>query len=199
MEPDDVLREMQAKQVAGWVGSHLSLRVNKSLNAVLSEQTGGSRGENFAKLVSNLVPATVVAWGDLQPSESLRPGSGETNLISRVEQLLIGEGSEAAKLERKGSLSDPVSGSGSVSEGEGVDDAELEEFEHQETLRQQLNVLQSWIEQACFSEQEQRVYELDMKMSENTEVIAQKLGISSGHVRVVRKNYRDKIRKVAGF
>lgn len=43
------------------------------------------------------------------------------------------------------------------------------------------------------------MYELDLQMSEDTEAIARELGIGSGHVRVVRKNYRDKIRKVAGL
>jgi hypothetical protein len=95
-EPDDVLREMQAKTVAGWVGLRMSLGVNKSLSAVLSQRTGGSRGANFAELMKNLVPAAVVAWDELQPGEPLHTGSGETNLVSRAERLLIHEGSEAA-------------------------------------------------------------------------------------------------------
>lgn len=76
-ERDDVLREMQAKTVAGWVGSHISLGVNKSLNSVLSERTCGSRGANFAELMKDLVSATVVAWDELQPGEPLRPGSAK--------------------------------------------------------------------------------------------------------------------------
>jgi len=198
-ERDDVLREMQAKTVAGWVGSHISLGVNKSLNSVLSERTCGSRGANFAELMKDLVSATVVAWDELQPGEPLRPGSGETNLVSRAERILINEGSEAAKLKRKGKFADLEAPSASDGEGEGLEDADLEEFERQETLRQQLNTLQAWIERAGFSEQEQRVYELDMRLDENTQAIARELGRSDGHVRVVRKNYRDKIRRAAGF
>jgi hypothetical protein len=198
-EPDDVLREMQAKQIAGWVGSHISLDLNKSLSAVLGERTGGSRGANFVELMKNLVPATVVAWADLQPGEPLRPGSGETNLVSRAERLLINEGSEAARLERKGKFADLAASPGSDRKGEGLEDADLEEFERQETLRQQLSALQGWIERAGFSEQEQRVYELDMRMGEDAQAIARELGKSDGHVRVVRKNYRDKIRRAAGL
>jgi len=195
-EPDDVLREMQAKTVAGWVGSHISLNVNKRLSAVLSERTDGSRGANFAELLRNLVPATVIAWDELRPDEPLRPGSGKTNLVSRAERFLIKEGSETAKLKRKGDLKGPP---GSDIEGEGLKDADLEEFELQETLRQQLNELQGWVESARFSEQEKRVYELDLRMDEDTQAVARELGISDGHVRVVRKNYRDKIRRAAGL
>jgi hypothetical protein len=198
-ERDDVLREMQAKQVAGWVGSHISLRVNERLRAVLSERTGGTRGANFAELMKNLVPAAVVAWDELQLGEPLRPGSGETNLVSRVERLLINEGSEAAKLERIHRFADLEASPGSDREGAGLEDADLAEFERQETLRQQLNALQGWIERAGFSEQEQRVYELDRRMDEDTQAIARVLGRSDGHVRVVRKNYRDKIRRAAGL
>jgi len=193
-EPDDVLREMQAKHVAGWVGSHISLGANKSLKAVLSDKTGGSRGENFAELVKELVPSTIVAWDELQPGEPLQPGSGATNLVSRVERLLINEGNETSKLERKGRLAnletEPLSDR---------EEYELEEFERQETLRQKLNALEGWVEQAGFSEQERRVYELDLQTSGDTEAIARELGRSKGHVRVVRKNYRDKIRKAAGL
>jgi hypothetical protein len=196
-EPDDFLREMSAITVAGWVGSHVSLGANKRLNAVLSEQTGGSRGRNFAEFMRNLVPATTVAWEELQPDEPLRPGNRETNLVSRVERLLINEGNEAAKLEREGKLASLENGLESDGGDCGSEDVDLEEFERQETLRQQSNALQGWVERARFSEQERRVYELDKLMSEDTEAIAHELGISGGHVRVVRKNYRDKLRKVA--
>ena len=85
--------------MAGWVGSHVSLGVNKTLKAVLSEQTGGSSDRNFAELMRNLVSATTVAWEERQPDEPLRPGSGETNLVSRMERILIKDGKEAAKLD----------------------------------------------------------------------------------------------------
>ena len=66
-------------------------------------------------------------------------------------------------------------------------------------MRQQLNAMQGWIERAGFSEQEQQVYELDMRLEEDTQAIARELGKSDGHVRVVRKNYRDKIRRAAAL
>jgi hypothetical protein len=57
-------------------------------------------------------------------------------------------------------------------------------------LRQQLNALQGWVENAKFSEQERLVYELGMKTGNDTKAIAHELGTSSGHVGVVRKRYR---------
>jgi DNA-directed RNA polymerase specialized sigma subunit len=147
--------------------------------------------------MKNLVPAAIVAWDERQVGEPLRPGSGKTNLVSRAQRHLIKEGSEAAKLERKGKFADLEVAPGS--KGEGREDADLAEFEHQETLRQQLQALPGWIESAKFSEQEQLVYELDKELDEDTQTIARELGISREQVRVVRKNYHDKIRRAAGL
>jgi DNA-directed RNA polymerase specialized sigma24 family protein len=71
----------------------------------------------------------------------------------------------------------------------------LEEFVHRETLRQELDQLRVWAEKTKLSEQQRRVYELDMRLDFDTRTIAQELGIKEGHVRQVRKNYQDKIRE----
>jgi len=73
---------------------------------------------------------------------------------------------------------------------------DLEEFERKETLQQELNALKGWVEKAGFSEDEARVYELDMQTDHNTKLIAQELGKASSTVRQHRKRYRDKLRKV---
>ncbi len=42
-EPDEVLREMSAISVAGWVGAHISLSQHRPVEAALSENTGHPR------------------------------------------------------------------------------------------------------------------------------------------------------------
>ena len=128
-EPDHVLRKMSAIGVAGWVGSHISLKKNKRVGDALSEYTDGSPGANFAKLVEELIPATILAWDELQPGEPLRPGSGKANLVSRVEGLLQRIGSEAAEKQATHIQFDEVT-------GHDQNDQVLEEFERMETLRQ---------------------------------------------------------------
>jgi DNA-binding CsgD family transcriptional regulator len=128
-EPDDVLRKMSAITVAGWVGMHISLAKHKRVRDALSEYTDGSPGANFARLVEELPPATILAWDELQPGEPLRPGSGKTNLVSRVEGLLQKIGSESAEKETSHIHFDELA-------GYDKSDQVLEEFERTETLRQ---------------------------------------------------------------
>ena len=73
---------------------------------------------------------------------------------------------------------------------------EIEEFEAHETARQQLGVLEEWVEKAEFSKREAQVYDLDMLTDHNTKAIAQKLRMTDGQVRHHRKGYRDKLRTV---
>lgn len=126
-EPDDVLREMQAMHVAGWVGAHINLSVNRSLNNVLSESTDGSYSQNVAKLMQELLPATVISWDERESGEPLRPGSGEKNLVSRVEKWITDQGDQAAKLRRRGKLDDKAE----PESPRGVED-EIEEFWREE-------------------------------------------------------------------
>ena len=79
------------------------------------------------------------------------------------------------------------------------DEVALEAFELQEESGYELGRLKGWVENAKFSELEQRVYELDMKTDHETPVIAHTLGIADATVRQCRKRYRDKLRKVAGL
>jgi hypothetical protein len=128
-EPDDVLREMTAITVAGWVGTHISLTRHRRVNAALSENTGGLPGANFAKLLEELVPASIIAWDELLPGERLGPGGGKTSLVSRVEGLLQKIGSEAAEKQKPFEQLDEVT-------ERGRSDQLLEEFERMETVRQ---------------------------------------------------------------
>jgi len=71
----------------------------------------------------------------------------------------------------------------------------LEEFVHRETLREELEQLRVWAEKTNLSEQQRRVYELDMRLDFDTRTIARELRIRENHVRQVRKNYQDKMRE----
>jgi DNA-directed RNA polymerase specialized sigma subunit len=63
----------------------------------------------------------------------------------------------------------------------------------------ELAELEVWAETAKLSEREQRVYELDKRPDYETADIARELDIAESTVRVQRKNYIAKIRKVAGL
>jgi hypothetical protein len=78
-------------------------------------------------------------------------------------------------------------------------DEDLEQFERDETLRQQIAELQEWTERAQLSEQQKHVHDLDMETDYDTKAIARTLGITPGHVRKVRHDYQVKIRKAAGL
>src|SRR5215204_961555 len=128
-EPDDVLREMMAITVAGWVGAHISRSQHRRVRDALRENTDGSPSANDAKFVEELLPATILAWDELQAGEPLRPGSGKTNLVSRTQRWLQKIGSEAAEKQKTHMQFDEVS-------GDDQGDQLLEEFERMETLRQ---------------------------------------------------------------
>ena len=125
-------------------------------------------------------------WGT-----TLDRASGFVSLLRRVTRLLEGQGSEQLRLEREGKLAGAC--------GLGGGDEDMAEFEHRETLRQDLQRLKGWIDQANFSPREARVYELDLSTNFDTEAIARELEIKASTVRVLRKRYEDKIRKAAGL
>jgi DNA-binding CsgD family transcriptional regulator len=180
-EPDDVLRKMSAITVAGWVGSHISLDKHHRVREALSENTDGSPGANFAKLVEELVPTTILAWDELQPGEPLRPGSGKTNLVSRVERLLQKIGSEAAEKQKAHLQFDDVA-------EHSQSDQLLEEFERmEETLRQLEQTTQ-------LTRLEVAVWQRARDGLENAE-IAGELKISNNSVSVHKSNAVKKLRE----
>jgi hypothetical protein len=202
-EPDPLVREEHAENLAGWVGSRIGVGTNKRLGAVLGEdrQQGGSI---FERLVGELLPTTVIAFDDLRserppdPEDEEGPildlGRLKRSLVSRVEKLLEELGGQGAKLARRGKLS------GERLESPIPDDEDgLEEFELRETLRQELETLKSLVERAAFSEQEARVFGLDMETDHDTAAIARELRLEPETVRTYRKRYRDKLRRAAGL
>jgi hypothetical protein len=202
-EPDPLAREEYAENVAGWVGSRIALGTNKRLKAVLGEdrQQGGSI---FEKLLGELLPTTVIAFDDLrserppEPEDEDEPlldlGRFKSSLVSRVEKLLEELGGQGAKLARRGKLSGERAES-TIPDGEDG----LEEFELREALHQKLETLESLVERAAFSEQEARVFELDMQTDHDTAAIARELHLKPKTVRTYRKRYRDKLRRAASL
>jgi DNA-binding CsgD family transcriptional regulator len=181
-EPDEFLREISAVTVAGWAGAHISLQSekrNQRVEAALRENTDGSPEAMFARLVEELVPATLIAWDELQPGEPLRPGSGKTNLVSRAEQLVQKIGSEAAEKQKPSEYMEPRK---EYSDG---GDHELEAFLLREELRTKLSGQQ---------------YEIaELKLQKHTEKeIAAELHITEGAVKKQVSRIREKLRLAAG-
>ncbi|AHY48392.1 Homeodomain-like domain (plasmid) [Rubrobacter radiotolerans] len=192
-EPDRSLREAYAENLSGWVGAQISLGKNGRLNSILKEDLEPGDSPR-ARLLRELLAATTMAFEELLPDESLRPGGGETNLVSRVERVMEELGSQKEKLRRRSKLSeDRPEPAGASTDGD------LEQFEHRETLRQQLEDLKSWMKDANLSETQLKVLDLDMRTDHDTKAIAEELGISPKTVRVIRKRYRDRIRAAANL
>lgn len=181
------IRDRALESLVGWVGARLKLAPGWDLTMVLgehAEDTPFKGAATFERLIGELPGAVAIEWVALAGDEPV------ARLASRVERQLISAGGESAKLQRKDRLDDkkPEAPLGAY-------DDDLEEFERRETLKQQLNALQRWVENARLSEQQMQVYELDMQLAHDTAAIARRLGIPKNQVLQVRKNYRDKISK----
>lgn len=184
-------RQMASNAMAGWALSELSW------SGEFGSRLRRALDNRYGSLLQELPAASLIAWEDREPQEPLRPaGAREKNLVSRTDENLRGLGNEAvikdklAEVELTEHARPPE------------EDPGYEEVERRLTAEQELNQLEVWVEKAALSEQEKQVYKLDRQYDEDTRRIARELGKSDGHVRVVRKNYRDKIneaRKAAGL
>lgn len=181
--------------LAGWSLANVSLKgkAGGSLRRALRTE---SEQNQYAQFLKELPTASFIGVAEKEPGEPLRPdGSGQKSLVRRVAAILESAGSESAIKPSK--VTDATSED--LQEVGGRDDEMLQEFEANETLRQDLNRLHEWVERASLSEQEQQVYKLDMSTDHDSSAAARQLGITEGQVRGVRKRYRDKLRKVAGL
>jgi hypothetical protein len=188
-------RNTAAAVLGGWSLANISLkgraggRLRQALGAEVPDRV------QYARLLEELPGATQIAWEEKRPEESLRPnGSRDKSLIRRVAAIIEGGAGEAVM--HPGKVSDKAQNSEELI---GAEDQSLAEFELEESLRQDLSWLKLWVERAKFSEQEHRIYELDMRTDHDTAAIAQELKISPDTVRQHRKRYRDKLRKAAGL
>jgi DNA-binding CsgD family transcriptional regulator len=177
------LREEIAASLTGQVAARISLARNKRLAAALSEGSSSITD----RLMQELPGATMYAWGS-PPSDYKQP-----SLLREAVRLLEKQAKEQDRLAQAGKLA------GELSESAGAEDEDIAEFERRETLQQDLNRLERWVEGAGFSDAEARVYELDIETNFDTGAIAQRLEISPSTVRGYRKRYIDKIRKVVGL
>lgn len=195
--------------MAGWSATRLSLEneAGKELNRVL----GGSevpKKVRYELLYQALPSATLLAWQEREAEEPLRStGRREKNLTRRVvHEILQALGDEASlhrgKIMPEGFGADNQEEEARSEERFGETDKLLEEFELEATLQQEIEALDSWVEQAALSEQQRQVYELDRQTGLDTEAVASQLGKTKSHVRQVRFNYLRNIRKAreaAGF
>jgi hypothetical protein len=72
-EIDPLVREEDAENLAGWVGSRIRVGTNKRLGAVLGEDLQPRRSV-FERLVGELLPTTVIAFDDLRSEWAPRAG-----------------------------------------------------------------------------------------------------------------------------
>jgi DNA-binding NarL/FixJ family response regulator len=185
------IRDRALASLAGWVGARMKLAPGWELTKVLREEAKDTPFAQWAvlkQLIAELPGAVTIEWAALSREEPAAV------LVRRIEAKLKKQGLQAAKLYRK----DRLIGEPLESPAAGNED-DLEEFEVRETVRQQLNALPGWVEKAKLSEQERRVYELDMRTDHNTQVIASELQLDQDTVRQYRKRYRDKLRAAAGL
>jgi hypothetical protein len=81
----------------------------------------------------------------------------------------------------------------------GEEDVLLEEFERQETLRQEVEQLKEWAESARLSGREAQMYEADMRTNFDTAAAAQEMGVSDKKARDYRSRYLAKLKQAAGL
>jgi hypothetical protein len=195
----EAARSASANVAAGWSLANLSLRGKHGdvLRRVLGEQAPLT--VQYERFLQELPSASLIAWEDREPTEPLRStGKREKNLARRVAANIERTGDEGTT--KPGRLVYDTFGAenqalgGQIGEALGQNDQLLEAFTLVELAK-----LEAWAETATFSEQEQRVYELDKGLDNDTAAIARELDIAETTVRVVRKNYITKIRKAAGL
>lgn len=175
--PNRTRAEALSEVLVKYLATQLSLRSDWRLGRVLRE------GEESAyeRLLRELPAEALIAWDEREFGKTVL-----RDLRSKVAEGLSKQGREATIRPAKINEAPP-------------DEVALEAFELQEESGYELGRLKGWVENAKFSELEQRVYELDMKTDHETPVIAHTLGIADATVRQCRKRYRDKLRKVAGL
>jgi len=165
------------------------IRLYREIEAALLDYDTSSTSQE--RKLEELPGATYTAWTTIQ-----QPGHSST-LVDTVSNNLrnLAPGVGAAKLAKDGKLANEIIELG-------AEDESLEAFELREEARQKIAMLKMLVEKANFSEQEQRVYEFDLRVgtdfdeqSDATKAAAHELGIKAQTVRVVRKRYRDKLLK----
>lgn len=182
--PDKSRQETLAEELTGYFLTQLSASPGYRLGRALREA-----GSPSSALLQELPAQALLAWAEREDEEFVL-----NRLGSRIAHALANLGSEASIRPAKVENIETV-----VRADEGLADPDLDEFEREETLRQQLAELQVWTERARLSRQEKQVYELDMSTNYDTEAIAYELDIDPGHVRVVRHYNTAKIKKASGL
>jgi len=194
--PDKVREGRLAEELTGYFLTQLSTSPNYRLGRALREM-GPPEMEPPSRppsstLLQELSAQALVAWAERGDQEFVLK-----RLRSRIADGIAKQATEASI--RPAKVADTTTDELEDSPDTGYPDSDLEEFEDEETLRQQLAELREWIERAGLSTQERKVYELDMSTNYDTEAVARELDVDPGQVRVVRHNYKRKIVKAAGL
>jgi DNA-directed RNA polymerase specialized sigma24 family protein len=181
--PDKVREESLTEELTGYFLAQLSASPGYRLGRALREA-----GPPSSAMLQELPAQALIAWDERGDKEFVLK-----RLKNRIAESVARQAREASI--RPDKVDDPDDEPADV----GLPDADLEQFEREETLRQELAILRAWVERAGLSEQQKQVYELDMSTNFDTEAISRQLGISRGHVRKVRHDYREKIKTAAGL
>jgi hypothetical protein len=191
--PDKIREERLAEELTGYFLTQLSTSPGYRLGRALREM-GPPRRPRSSTLLQELPAQALVAWAERGDQEFVLK-----RLSSRIADGIAKQATEASIRPDKvaDTTTDELVDEDSPDTGDL--DSDLEEFEHEETLRQQLAELRGWTERAGLSTQERQVYELDMSTNYDTEAVARELDIDRGQVRVVRHNYQRKIVKASGL
>lgn len=180
LESDHALRERSAALVAGWAAAQI-----KRHGAISDD------------LLERLIPASLEAWGAMEPNEPMRSGSGRTNFISRVRASLRRFGRGDRKLARERRLVDERLDPTSQIDSDIFGDEDLER------ARRQLAYIQELVEREGFlSPRQRQTYKLDRKLNGDTDAVAHEMGLDESTVRNHRMHYRRKLKqalKAAGL
>ena len=177
-------REALAEALSGYFVTQLSSKPEYRMGrALLSEK---SVEETLHQALLRELPAeALAAWAERGRKELKEL---KEQISGRIERL----GPESLFKEK---LADLPAGMPEKEEA----DVLLEEFEHQETLRQEVEQLKGWVESAKFSGREEQMYELDMRTNFDTAAAAHEMGVSEKKARDYRSRYLAKLKQASGL
>jgi DNA-binding CsgD family transcriptional regulator len=164
-DPD--LRRGATLALSAWLAVFISTDKAVRLKSALADEG--------TTLFEALPPAAFVSFADREPNEPLRPGTGETSLVSRVSAHMTERGDEVT-LRPEHVVAEPP---GETSPADEVTERALAEFALREELR------------AVLSEREYQIVELKLRRFTEAE-IAEKLGIAVGTIKKALSRMRDK-------
>lgn len=193
------IKEWAAERLASWTDTQISIEQHKRLKAALEE---GELSPEQTKLLE-LVPASLIAFGEWEPGEPFRPGSGGKSYVSRVAESMVETGSEQAeknevgKEDEDGKSKPPRLEYADPERSEfGDEDPELKAAEEDLDREHNRRRLENIERQARLPKRQRQVYELDKAGYSGAEIAA-RLGIDGSTVRQHRMRALDAMQSAA--